>query len=141
MFANCNNLTELNLTKLNTKEVVCMDGMFYGCDNLKKLKFGKNFNTSKVESMQEMFSYCYKVEYVDIKNFDTSGVKDMKKMFFLCISLKKLRLGQNFNIEKVSFFDKMFGGCISFPEGIKDKLDNPQYVVDYFLKKTKNEDS
>lgn len=134
MFANCNNLTELNLTKLNTKEVVCMDGMFYGCDNLEKLKFGKNFNTSKVESMQEMFSLCYNLEYLDIKNFDTSGVKDMEKMFFWCILLKKIRLGQNFNMGNVKFFNYMFKGCISFPEGIKDKLDNPQEVVAFFKK-------
>lgn len=134
MFYNCNNLENLNLSKLNTKEVLYMDSMFDRCRNLKKLKFGKNFNTSKVESMQNMFCFCFNLEYLDIKNFDTSGVKNMKGMFSWCLRLKKLRIGQNFNMEKVEFFDKMFVGCICFPKEIKEKLDNHQEVVDFFKK-------
>ena len=47
MFANCENLSNINLSHFNTKNVTCMRGMFSSCKNLVNIDVSY-FNTENV---------------------------------------------------------------------------------------------
>lgn len=83
LFAELNNLEEVDLSNLDTSQVTTMKGMFYACEHLRELDLG-NFNTSKVVDMCGMFEYCEGLEVLDVSSFDTSQVKTMANMFANC---------------------------------------------------------
>ena len=72
--------------------------MFFCCFKLKKIKGINNFNTSKVNNMSFMFSWCESLEYLDLSNFDTSNVGNMENMFSGCHKLKEKKGINYFNI-------------------------------------------
>ena len=81
--------------------------MFALCELLTKIDVSK-FNTSKVTSMRAMFSYCKSLSSLDISSFNTKSVTDMNWMFYKCTSLTKLNL-TNFvttNAETVFMFNE-----------------------------------
>ena len=104
---------ELDLSFFDTRNVIDMSYMFYGCKNLKWLKFSSLFDTSKVKNMSYMFSNC-EIENLDLFYFNTKNVRDMNNMF----SNFKL-IGDNSKLD-LSFFDtsrvtnmnSMFSECI-----------------------------
>ena len=57
MFCDCNKLTSLNLSNINTNNVQDMSRMFYNCSSLISLNLS-NFNTINVNDMNNMFSGC-----------------------------------------------------------------------------------
>jgi surface protein len=61
--------------------------MFDGCRDLKKLEFGKNFNTENVRNMRCMFEMCSSLKNLDLLNFNTLKVKNKGNMFDNCNSL------------------------------------------------------
>ena len=54
LFSECSNLTNLNLSNFNTKNVIDMEGMFQLCSKLTNLNLS-NFNTENVTNMIEEF--------------------------------------------------------------------------------------
>ena len=137
MFLNCCNLTELDLKKLNTRQVTNMSymfahgtslesldlsnfdtaqvtdmkEMFNNCANVKSLNLS-SFNTSNVTDMHGMFKNCYFLQNLDLSSFNTSNVTDMHGMFKHCYSLQNLDL-TNFNTSKVTLMTDMFWKCES----------------------------
>ena len=109
MFYGCSNLTSLNLTKFDTKNVSSMYFMFYGCSNLTSLNL-TNFNTKNVKNMNGMFGDCTHLTSLDITNFNTAKVTNMGNMFLGCSNLTSLDL-TNFNTAKVTDMHGMFKGC------------------------------
>ena len=133
MFALCSNLTELNIQSFNTINVTDMMYMFSECSSLTKLNI-QSFNTSNVTNMEGMFSRCSGLENLNLNNFNTEKVTNMMCMFCLCSKLKNLDIS-NFNTEKVTNMKSMFFGCNSFPEDIRDKLNNVKEVIKFFKEK------
>ena len=111
MFADCQKLSSLALSKFNTEKVTDMRGMFYGCQKLSSLDLSK-FNTEKVTNMSSMFEDCLELSSLDLSNFNTKEVKHMNSMFRGCSALTSLDLS-NFNTEKVESMGNMFEGCSS----------------------------
>ena len=109
MFADCQKLSSLDLSKFNTEKVTDMRGMFYGCQKLSSLDLSK-FNTEKVTNMSSMFEDCLELSSLDLSNFNTKEVKHMNSMFWGCSALTSLDLS-NFNTEKVESMGNMFEGC------------------------------
>lgn len=114
MFAYCSNLTDLDLSNLNTSNVESMSNMFYSCSKLTNLNLN-NFNTSKVTSMYYMFGNCGNLTSFDLSSFDTSNVTDMSYMFYgnyklLSGGLTNLNLS-NFNTSNVTTMRSMFEWC------------------------------
>ena len=70
----------------------------------------RDFNTSKVTNMQEMFAACFKLSYIDMSNFNTSKVTNMMGMFISCTSLQSVNLS-TFDTRKVTNFTYMFDSC------------------------------
>ncbi|EKG9601285.1 BspA family leucine-rich repeat surface protein, partial [Listeria monocytogenes] len=76
MFKNCSNLTELDLSGLDTSAVTTMRDMFYSCSALEELDVS-HFDTSSVTNMSYLFYDNEKLEKLDVSNFDTSLVTNM----------------------------------------------------------------
>ena len=71
---NIDNLTSLHL--------------FNGTENLKTIYFSKQCNTVKIKSFKDLFLDCSLLESIDIWNFNTEKVEIMDDMFSGCESLK-----------------------------------------------------
>lgn len=76
MFDGCKKLTNIDLSKVNTKNVTSLNGMFNDCNNLKSL---------------------------DLSSFDTSNVTDMVYMFCNCSALTSLTTGTTFKFVGTSY--------------------------------------
>ncbi|EQC0930955.1 TPA: BspA family leucine-rich repeat surface protein [Listeria monocytogenes] len=135
MFKNCSNLTELDLSGLDTSAVTTMRDMFYSCSALEELDVShfdtssvtnmsylfydneklekldvSNFDTSLVTNMYAMFANCTSLEELDVSNFDTSSATDIYRMFESCVKLKKLDVS-NFDTSSVTDMAYMFRNC------------------------------
>ncbi|EAC5223364.1 BspA family leucine-rich repeat surface protein [Listeria monocytogenes] len=116
MFFWAKNLSELDLSGLNTSFVTTMERMFEGCENLKILNLSNfDFDTSSVIDMDYMFTGCTNLEELDVSKFDTSSVTAMQMMFQNCKSLEKLNLS-SFDTSSVTRMNSMFEGCTSLEE-------------------------
>ncbi|EAC4807067.1 BspA family leucine-rich repeat surface protein, partial [Listeria monocytogenes] len=109
MFQNCTSLEELDLSNFDTNSATNMYSMFSGCRSLEKLDVS-NFDTSSVAHMQFMFEKCSILEELDLSNFDTSSVTNMSYMFQLCPALKSLYLD---NFTDAAIMTGMFAGTTS----------------------------
>ncbi|MBQ9335275.1 MAG: BspA family leucine-rich repeat surface protein [Alphaproteobacteria bacterium] len=96
-------------TQSFTKYVTNMQGMFFGCQRLKKIDLS-NVDTRSVTNMDNMFRGCINLKEINVSGFDTSNVKSMKGMFAYCQSLEQLDIS-NFNMSNVKSCDYIFVGC------------------------------
>ncbi|MGM8123274.1 BspA family leucine-rich repeat surface protein, partial [Listeria monocytogenes] len=109
MFENCYNLTEFDVSGLDTSAVTNMKKMFYNCRTLEELDLS-NLDTSSVNSMNSMFGYCESLEKLNVSNFDTSSVTNMGGMFVNSTSLKELDVS-NFDTSSVTNMSALFSSC------------------------------
>ena len=113
MFNGCSNLTKIDLSSFDTKNVTDMSGMFSGCENLRNLDLS-SLNTEKVTDMSYMFSECYSLENIDLSSFNTKNVTNMKGMFFNCFHflLNPITLNlSSFDTRNVRNMENMFFDC------------------------------
>ena len=111
MFSGLSNITDLDISPLNTSNITSMDGMFKNTDKLLTLNFGDNFDTSKVTNMTGMFQGCDSLQYLDLRAFDTRNTTNMENMFNGCRSLESIYVTNNFDTTKVTTSTNMFGNC------------------------------
>ncbi len=109
-FFHCDNITSLDLSKLDTSNVTDMSSMFYRCENLTNLSINK-LDTSNVTDMNYMFSSCYALTSLDLSNFNTSNVTNMSNMFYYCSKLTNLNVS-SFDTSHVTNMEMMFGTCV-----------------------------
>ncbi len=114
MFFQCTSIKELDLSSFNTSNVTSIDAMFFGCTGLKELNIS-SFNTSKVTSMNNMFYSCASLKELDLSSFDTSNVTSMGGMFWNCFKLEKLDL-KSLDTSNVTSMNGMFCGCSGLKE-------------------------
>ena len=72
IFQSFSNIIELDFTYFDSSQVSSMRNMFYNSDNIKKITFSNNFDTSKVSCMHYMFAGCILLESLDLSSFNTS---------------------------------------------------------------------
>ena len=112
MFGNFKKLIQINFNKnFNTSNVTDMRDMFDNCSSLTSLDLS-NFNTSKVTNMNMMFYNCSSLTSLDLSSFNTSNVTNMDSMFCNCSSLTSLDLS-SFNTSNVTNMRNMFYNCSS----------------------------
>ena len=70
LFEGCEDLSELDLSSLDTHAVTDMSGMFKGCKSLQTLTFGNTFNTTQVTDIHAMFQGCESLQSLDLSAFD-----------------------------------------------------------------------
>lgn len=127
MFFTFTNLAEIEgLTNLNTSEVMNMNMMFYGCENLTTLDLSK-FDTSKVTEMSSMFDNCSRVANLDVTGFDTSMVTNMSSMFSQCSELHSLDLTK-FNTKNVINMSGFLARCVNITSLDLSKIDTSNVI-------------
>lgn len=109
MFTGSSNVTSIDLTGLDTKNVESMANMFKDCRNLKDLDVSK-LNTSNVKDMFRMFYKCLVLPSLNLSSWKTSKVVDMYQMFYSCHAIKTLNLS-SFNTSNVRTMEQMFEYC------------------------------
>ena len=95
MFSWCISLKSLDVSSFDTKSVTSMGRMFENCSSLKSLDLS-SFNTSAVTNMASMFTFCRSLKSLDLSSFDTSAVTNMALMFNYSNALETLTLGTKF---------------------------------------------
>ncbi len=97
------------IENLNTSKVTSMNYMFSGCESLASIDLS-HFNTEKVTDMWGMFYNCSCLTSLDFSSFDTGNVTDMAIMFKGCNELMSIDLS-HFNTENVTDMSDMFKYC------------------------------
>ena len=109
MFNGCFNITEIDLSNIDTSEVQDMSKMFLGCTSLKSI-YLSNIETSQVIDISKMFSGCSSLESIDLSNLNTSKIFSMNEIFSGCSSLKSVDLS-NFDSTNILSMNNLFSGC------------------------------
>ncbi|MBR5420885.1 MAG: BspA family leucine-rich repeat surface protein [Lachnospiraceae bacterium] len=120
MFYQCTELVDLDLSSFATPALTEMSWMFYECEKLENLRWGDGLDTSKVQTMYDMFCRCEKLKDAGLSRFNTSNVTSMSSMFCGCEAMTEIDL-RNFDFSKVESMSYMFYNCDSirtvyFPE-------------------------
>lgn len=113
MFSGKSNLTSLDLSSWNPAAATSFESMFEGCNALQSITFGENFDSNKVETMQNMFKYCYNLTSLDLSHFDSGALLNTHSMFEDCRKLSTLTLGSDFTLQKVTDLSYMFQLCLA----------------------------
>ena len=94
---------------------VCQ-GWFGYFEALTMIKHLDYLNTSEVETMQSMFSFCTSLETLDLSSFNTEKVTDMQTMFKGSTNLRTIKLPKGFIGSSVTDLNEMFNDCTSLTE-------------------------
>ena len=106
----CHKITDkVEFKNFDTSAVTNMSDMFYNCV-ITTLDLS-SFDTSAVTDMSGMFSNCREISTIDLSSFDTSAVTDMSGMFYYCSRLTTLDLS-NFDTSAVTDMSVMFYNCV-----------------------------
>ena len=113
MFDGCSGLTELDVSRFQTGNVIKMNSMFRDCSLLEKLSVNTDgWDTSKVTTMGFMFYNCSNLSLLDVSRFQTGNVTTMQQMFSGCSSLKVLDVSSDtWDTSKVEDMRFMFYNC------------------------------
>lgn len=86
------NMKSMNLSFLNTSNVISMVETFRFCDNLEYLNLS-GWDLSKVTDISSMFEYCRKLIYLDLSRWEISdNIVDYKDVFKECESLQTINM-------------------------------------------------
>ena len=147
MFSSCRNISILDVSNIETKNVTNMEGMFQYCENLLRLDL-TNINTINITDMQYMFRNCYKLTTLDLSDFDTRNVTNMNYMFMGCRDLTTIYVSEKFQVTSVIYGSELFNDCKKLIGGegtifntdytdytyakIDEGVSNPGYFTDSF---------
>jgi len=98
---------EIDVSGFDTSRVTSMEMMFSQLEKVKKLDLS-TFDTSNVINMRQMFGITDKLEELDLSSFDTRNVTNMGSMFGSMKGIKTLDIS-NFDTSNVENFVEMFG--------------------------------
>ena len=93
MFCCCTGLTDLDLSFFKTQKVKDMSNMFAYCSNLKNINLS-SFNVQNVTNMENMFSFCNKLSFIDMSTYVVSPNLKCNKIFYRCMNLE-IKLNKN----------------------------------------------
>ena len=110
LFGSLSKVTFIDISNLDSSNVIDIARMFNGCESLTKIKGIENFNTSKASSMYYMFGDCKSLTLLDISNFNTSNIINMSYMFTECNSLVSLDLTK-WDTSNFEYMDRTFYFC------------------------------
>ena len=109
MFAYLTELTNLDMSGLDTSEVINYNSTFLGSKALTQLDVS-NVITDKATDLSYMFSGCTGLIDLDVSKFNTSNATDLSFMFYNCSNISTLNV-EGFNTEKATSLNAMFAGC------------------------------
>ena len=107
LFWGCSNLETVNVSGWDTSKLIDMGSLFDCCESLKTVKGIEKWNTSNVTNMFAIFQFCKSLKSLDLSGWDTQNVTDLNSAFNRCVELEKLNLS-TWNVSKVTDFYRMF---------------------------------
>lgn len=126
------------LENLNTENVTDMREMFANCYELSSLDLS-GFNTENVINMRGMFRECEVLTALDLSTFNTANVTDMSDMFLGCTALSTIYCNDDWN-HGVIKSDDMFQdntklkGAVAY-DAAKTGVEMTNPTTGYFTKK------
>ncbi len=126
MFFNCRNLTALDIVNFDISKVTTTKSMFGSCNNLTSISL-KDLNIERLLNMQEMFFSCDNLKSVVFTNLDFGNVNDMQHLFDDCVSLECIT---NIDTTTVTFKEKMFENTPKLVEPDKDAQEAITHIPD-----------
>ena len=132
MFSECEALTSVDLSNLNSDSICDMSSMFWGCKSLKTINFYE-FKAQNVTDMSYLFSGCKSLEKVYLSELNLDKVANMSNMFFGCGLLRNIELSNIKNTVNLTDISSMFSGCksltnINLSELITAKVTDMSYM-------------
>ena len=110
MFAGCTVLSSVDSSSIGSGTLTSVYGMFKDCSSLTgDIIFADSFNTSSIESFEDMFVNCG-ASNIDAGKIDTSSATSLKNMFKDCSNLGALDVS-GWNVSKVRTLEGTFSGC------------------------------
>lgn len=95
-FNRCESLISIDLTQLkyrtNNVPLNTITFLCNKCLNLKNIKFPDKWKYAKLQDIQSAFSYCHKLESVDLSNLDMSEVVNISDLFYECFELTEVKI-------------------------------------------------
>lgn len=104
MFFQVKKLTHFNFENLDTHNVTDMSAMFKSFGNsggITTLDL-TSFDTSKVQNFSDMFASAYYLKVIDLSSFDTSSATNMWGMFDKCQYLETIYVSASFVTDNVT---------------------------------------
>ena len=114
-------LENINMSMLDTSSVIRMNSMFNNCRNIVTLDI-TGWDTSKVESMEEMFYQCEMTE-LDLCSFSSESLDNTTNMFTENEELETIYVSSAFDCGNVSHSTGMFHNCIALVGGMGTSYD------------------
>ena len=120
MFCECENLKSVDLSKLDTSNVLSMEMMFCCCEHLDEVDIS-NFNMAMVKNTRGMFAGCENLVFLDLSGLDMANVTDMSMMFTNCCRLKGVKVS-NLSVSQVRDGTMAFYDCNSLTGRCRTEL-------------------
>ena len=155
MFNGCTTLMTLDVSSLNTANVTDMSNMFYGCVNISNLDMSNfdtrkvtnmngmfqgtgltkpdlsSFNVANVQTLNEMFRNCTKLESVTMTDFFPQSATSMSNMFNDCAKLTTIYCDFDWKTNNSTNSVGMFSGCTSLKGSNGTAYDASRTTIDY----------
>lgn len=109
MFWYMQHIKSIDVSNLNTSNVLDMSNMFGCCKELRQVNL-HGVNTKCVKSMRDQFAGCGNLTTLDLSSFDTRKVKDFSCMFGDCMKLEYLNF-PGITMRKDTSVIGMFSHC------------------------------
>ena len=112
--------------KFNFDGIKNMNRMFYDCESLTNIDLS-NINTQNVEMMNYMFYQCLELDSVDLSKVEGANVNDISNMFENCASVNNIDIS-NFTKNNIGINNMFKGipesGTITISENLKNKVNS-----------------
>ena len=113
LFYGCENLKTVDLKMFKFEKVKNMSNLFSNCTNLTNVTFPDGVsNATQVETIDNMFYGCQKLERFDFKVFRFEKLEYVSNVFFNCRGLTEIHF-EDFYCRNCKKIDRMFHGCSS----------------------------
>lgn len=135
-FSNYMRVTSIDISTWNFSNINDVDSMFYGCSELRTIKFPDYVDLRKCDSLFAMFYGCRKLENIMYEHINAVNAHDVSLLFGHCKELKNVDLTTiKLDYAKIEYFDEMFAKCEKL-----QKIDGIEEIGKYITEKSNIDD-
>ena len=115
-FNGCKALTSIDLSAWSGKSCTNLSSIFQNCTKLESVTFGGFAPVWRLTGMQDMFVGCTSLKSVDISGWDMSGVTRMDGTFQSTSSLESITFPEDKSVTKITQIEDCFNGASKLVE-------------------------